>query len=105
MNRIEMHQTICSQLHELYAAKNSDYGNSFATVRMEFPNAILIRLSDKLNRLKSLLADENSKEVNFESIEDTLADIANYAMMELVERQVDAENAAALGCTAVTDRE
>lgn len=89
MNRIDTHQMICDRLHGLYVAKNSDYGNSFATVREEFPEAILIRLSDKLNRLKTLIQENKAALVSNESIDDTLADLANYAIMELVERKMD----------------
>ena len=42
-----------------------------------------IRLEDKLNRLKSLNFSKSAK-VN-ESIEDTLMDLANYAIMTLIE--------------------
>lgn len=89
MNRIDAHQMICDKLHGLYVAKNSDYGNSFAMVRDEFPEAILIRLSDKLNRLKMLIRGEKTALVSNESIEDTLIDLANYAIMELVERKME----------------
>ena len=43
----------------------------------------LIRLEDKLNRLKSLNKSKSAKVE--ERIEDTLADLANYAIMTLIE--------------------
>ena len=43
-----------------------------------------IRLEDKLNRLKSLNFSRTIKVKN-ESIEDTLMDLANYAIMTLIE--------------------
>lgn len=88
MNKVDIHKQLCDGLNELYAAKNHDYGDSFAELRKKFPNSILIRLYDKLNRLETLMAGERAM-VNDESITDTLRDIANYALMELVERQVD----------------
>jgi len=60
--RVVLHQHICSRLTKTYRDKNSDYGNSFVKVREEFPNAILIRLSDKLNRLKTFRYCNYSKD-------------------------------------------
>lgn len=88
MDRIDIHEDLCAELHKLYVAKNADYGDSFAKVREEIPNAILVRLSDKLNRLKSLMTkDDDERKVLDESIDDTLMDIANYALLEMVERR------------------
>lgn len=81
-----IHWTICQKLFETYKAKNADYGDSFAQVRQKYPNAILIRLNDKLNRLETLM-NGAEQHVNDESVEDTLLDLANYCIMELVERK------------------
>lgn len=80
-----IHWTICRDLHDTYKAKNADYGDSFAQVRSKYPNAILIRLNDKLNRLETLM-NGAEQHVQDESIDDTLLDLANYCIMELVER-------------------
>lgn len=82
----QLHRDILVQLHQTYARKNHDYGNSFRKVREEFPNAVLIRLMDKLERLKTIY--NSTSLVLDESIEDTLLDLANYAIMEVVERQM-----------------
>ena len=81
-----IHWTICRDLHDTYKAKNADYGDSFAQVRCKYPNAILIRLNDKLNRLETLM-NGAEQHVSDESVEDTLLDLANYCIMELVERR------------------
>ena len=81
-----IHWTICRELHDTYKAKNADYGDSFAMVREKYPNAILIRLNDKLNRLETLM-NGAEQHVNDESVDDTLLDLANYCIMELVERR------------------
>ena len=86
MNKIELHKQICGNMHNTYKAKNADYGDSFAKVREEYPEAICIRLMDKLERLKTLYKG-NEQQVKDESIDDTLLDIANYAVMELLERK------------------
>jgi hypothetical protein len=74
---------------DTYIAKNSDYGDSFTKVREEYPQAIAIRLTDKLERLKVLLDDAYERKVEDEKIEDTLKDIAVYSIMELMERTLD----------------
>lgn len=79
---------ITTRMAEVYAAKNHDYGNSFAKLRERYPTSILIRLADKLNRLDTLLMGDAAK-VKGESIDDTLLDLANYAVMELVERRLE----------------
>lgn len=81
-----IHWTICRDLHDTYKAKNADYGDSFAQVREKYPNAILIRLNDKLSRLETLM-NGAQQHVNDESVDDTLLDLANYCIMELVERR------------------
>ena len=84
MTKAEMHKTICAELTALYERKNHDYGDSFGKSYAEYGMAMpCIRLEDKLNRLKSLTRTE--RHVNDESIEDTLMDLANYAIMTLVE--------------------
>lgn len=88
MNKIAEFERITSKMLETYEAKNHDYGSSFAELRKKYPVSILIRLTDKLNRLNVLMGGESAK-VNDESIEDTLLDIANYAVLELVERAAD----------------
>lgn len=62
MNKVEIHKKICNQLNSLYAKKNQDYGDSFAKLRKEYGNpAILIRLEDKLGRLKRLMMGAESE--------------------------------------------
>ena len=88
--RMLIHKELCDEMHRLYLNKNADYGSSFQKVRAKIPNAILVRLNDKLNRLESLMGkDEEERKVKSESIDDTLMDIANYALLELVERRWD----------------
>ncbi len=88
--RVLMHRQVCSRLTKTYKEKNSDYGDSFVKVREEFPNAILIRLSDKLNRLKTLYSGKEQM-VQDESVIDTLLDLANYCIMEIIEIEMPKE--------------
>ena len=85
MNKIEKHKKICESLNSLYEAKNADYGDSFSKSYKEYGLTMsLIRLEDKLNRLKSLNKNGNAQ-VKDESVQDTLMDLANYAIMTLIE--------------------
>lgn len=84
VNKTKKHKLICEKLNALYKAKNADYGDSFGKSYREYGLTMpCIRLEDKLNRLKSLNFSKSAK-VN-ESIEDTLMDLANYAIMTLIE--------------------
>lgn len=87
-SKAQIHLDIVTKLNALYEAKNNDYGDSFAEARRRYPNAIMIRLWDKILRLDTLLKGTEQK-VNDESIDDTLRDLANYALMELVEREIE----------------
>lgn len=74
---------IVDEMYELYRKKNANYGNSFGDTWKDF--GIIsgcTRLADKMNRLKSLV---KGSENNFESIEDTFIDMANYAIMCVIE--------------------
>ena len=91
MNKIEIHKSLCDQLNDIYSRKNADYGDSFAKVRKEVPNAILVRLMDKMERIKTLLLNGERLQVTDEKVDDTLLDLANYCLMEVVERRNDKE--------------
>ena len=76
-------ESICCELIALHEKKNKDYGGSFDdTMRMFGPTALAIRLHDKVNRVISLVKN-NKADVQDEAIEDTLKDIACYAIMGL----------------------
>lgn len=63
----------------VYLKKNKDYGDSFvSSINSLGETAGLVRILDKVNRLKSLLKSNN--EVS-ESLEDTTLDLFNYIVM------------------------
>lgn len=106
MKKTDIHARICTELTALYERKNHDYGDSFGKSFIEYGMAMpCIRLEDKLNRLKSLTRKD--AEVMDESIDDTLMDLANYAIMTLVEREIDAASITHVKtvCDPVTGRE
>ena len=84
MNKYEKHLMICEKLNEIYVNKNHDYGNSFwETFRKLGIISAVTRITDKTNRLQSLCRKQ--QKVNDESIRDTLIDLANYAIMTIIE--------------------
>ena len=87
MDKSQMHLDICRELNEIFKRKNSDYGDAFAKLREEYPDAILFFIEIKFRRLKTLLSGEKIQ-VKDESIENTLFDLANYCIMEGIERRI-----------------
>lgn len=80
------HADLCAELHAIYKRKNSDYGDAFSKSFKEYGMVMpCLRLEDKLNRLKALTVHKKRQQVSNESIEDTLLDLANYAIMTVVE--------------------
>ena len=83
--KVARHYAICQKLNQVYKAKNHDYGDSFGdTYKKLGIISAVTRLSDKMNRLMSL-AVLHDAQVKDEKIEDTLLDMANYAIMTLIE--------------------
>lgn len=89
IDKLSIHKKLCKDMHTLYERKNADYGDSFSQMRHRYPQVIGMKLWEKVNRLCNLLDHPQSQQVHDEAVEDTLMDIANYAMMELTEREVD----------------
>ena len=76
---------ITDEMNALYERKNHDYGNSFSeTYRKLGVISATTRMLDKMNRVVSLVTKEQQK-VNDESLRDTLIDLANYAVMTIME--------------------
>ena len=75
---------ICFDLMDLHRRKNKDYGNAADASYREFGIvSYVIRLNDKLNRLKSLTKPGATMEVKDESIIDTFKDLAAYSIMAI----------------------
>ena len=87
MKKVEHHAKLCKELNDLYARKNADYGDSFGKSFEEEGLAMArIRLGDKFNRFKTLSRSVERKVLD-ESIRDTLIDLANYALMTVLEME------------------
>ena len=91
MDKVLVHAEICDNIKILYRRKNADYGDSFAKARREVPNYTLGKLYDKFQQYMTLTRNgEQTAQVD-ETLDDTLMDLANYAIMELTERICDKE--------------
>ena len=79
-HRLTQLRRIQKQGYELFAKKNADYGDAFATYGAV---GVLVRIGDKLSRLASI--EKNGVTlVNDESLRDTLIDLHNYSAMAIM---------------------
>lgn len=85
--KVNKFEDITIEMRNLYERKNADYGDSFSKSFEDWgmPMAC-IRLQDKMNRITHLVK-AGGQQVNEESLQDTLIDLANYAVMTLMELQ------------------
>jgi hypothetical protein len=84
---------LCDQIKEMHASKSRDYGcpsgtdplanirNGAKFVGIPAWRAAMVRLSDKVTRLATFNA---TGRLEFEGVEDTLLDLASYALLSLV---------------------
>lgn len=95
-HKFQLHQELIDYLHNLYVTKNTDYGDSVHDTYEKYGLvSFLVRLEDKLNRARTL--SKQTALVNDEKIEDTLLDMANYAILAVIELRQEKEEAE--GCT------
>ena len=74
---------IIDDMYNLYVQKNSNYGNSFSDCYKDYGSiAGLVPLRYKFDRINNLIKGEKN---NFESLRDNLIDLANYAIMNVIE--------------------
>lgn len=72
-----------NHLADVLNQKNQAYGDSFTKSVDKYGLPVIgIRLSDKYNRIEHLITHHELKE-NDESLEDTLLDMAGYAILGL----------------------
>jgi hypothetical protein len=78
---------ILKRMDETHTRKNNDYGDAAYQGYKKFgPAYFLVQLHNKLSRLESLTINNKTQLVKDESIDDTLLDMANYAVMYLESR-------------------
>ena len=88
---LQFHRDCCDKMIAISEAKNHDYAgfsddDPFANFRMceslnitSVEKGILTRMCDKMSRISNLLNKDRA--VEEETIEDTLLDLANYAII------------------------
>ena len=75
---------ITDKMFETFKAKNHDYGSSFSNLFNECGMTYAYgHMAEKLERVKSLMKDE--AKVKGEGMKDSLLDLANYAILTIME--------------------
>ena len=83
-NDEEMYGSLLDKLFMTYKSKNADYGSAFAEMFDELGiDYAYGKLREKMNRIKVLRNKPNM--VENEGLEDSLIDMAGYAILTLVE--------------------
>ena len=90
MDKLSKHEELCNEIHALYERKNHDYGDSFGRTYQSLGIiSAATRITDKYNRFVQLATHLYEQRVDDESIRDTLVDLANYALMTIIELDAD----------------
>lgn len=82
---VERFKALQAEMLRITLAKNNDYGghdDPFKNFREYGAHGILVRLSDKMARLKTAIVEKRKFEVT-ESVSDTCIDAANYCLLLL----------------------
>lgn len=88
---LEYHRSMCNKMVEIAKAKNADYTGAIEDPFANFSRVnilgicsteqgFLVRMNDKFSRIISFV-QKGIFEVKDESVEDTLLDLANYAIL------------------------
>jgi len=85
MKSIDNLDEILTELKITMVQKHQDYGPyNIAHAPGGAMNGLLVRMHDKTERLQNLYFHRKGNTPNYESIEDTLKDLANYAIIGLM---------------------
>lgn len=83
---------ITEEMAALYERKNKDYGDAFSSeVKLSGWGYATGLLGNKVGRIRNLLLHTEQHPEVKESVEDTLIDLANYAVMTLMEVRAQKE--------------
>jgi len=84
---IQDSEEVYNELSDILASKQLDYGpGNINNAPGGAINGILVRMNDKMERLKNLTYHSEGEPQN-ESIDDSLIDIANYAVIAMMVRR------------------
>ena len=88
---METYKDYTDKLADTLTKKNAAYGDAFGKSIEKYGYiAALVRMSDKWNRLNTLMLDSDGIDNLGESIQDTLLDLAGYCILTTAE--LDNEN-------------
>ena len=88
---METYKDYTDKLADTLTKKNAAYGDAFGKSIEKYGYiAALVRMSDKWNRLNTLMLDSDGIDNLGESIQDTLLDLAGYCILTMAE--LDNEN-------------
>lgn len=88
----ERHKRVCYELNALYDKKNRDYGDSFHTTFVKGGMLVAwLRIHDKFARFEKIVIENEAPNIASETVRDTLIDLANYAIMTLMEMDAETE--------------
>ena len=81
---VDRFKEITDKMFETFKAKNHDYGSSFSNLFKDCGMTYAYgHMAEQLERVKSLMNDE--AKVNGEGMRDSLLDLANYAILTIME--------------------
>ena len=79
---------ICDEMYALHCRKNNDYSSgAINNIGALGEKGIFVRIFDKTCRLLSLVWSAKEQKVKDESIDDTIFDLATYAVIWLIYRR------------------
>ena len=91
-SKVERFKQLTGEMVALYARKNKDYGDSFTEMFKEWGAMYPVsRMQEKLRRSIQLMRSGEAQVVE-EKVTDTLLDLANYALMTIMEVKDHAES-------------
>lgn len=87
MNTVERFKQITEEMQELCKRKNSDYGSSVNDTYKKYGMvSYLVRMEDKINRVRNLVLKGNQK-IEDEKIQDSLLDLASYSILAIIDME------------------
>ena len=97
---INMFRDMTVAMGEIFARKRHSYGQTTTETFEKFgPVSMVTRMHDKLGRLDNLLVFNGKNAVVDESVDDTLLDLANYALITILELRKEKERLCSCACS------
>lgn len=102
---VKMFSDLTKEMANTFAKKRADYGQTTTETYDKFgPVSMLTRMHDKMGRLDNLLGKSADNLVG-EKVEDTLLDLANYALITILELRKHETQAKKQGDEIVQEKE